>query len=110
MRGVIDSGSTVQVHAGSAPRVGEIWAFTADDGTIVVHRVRHVSADTIVCRGTGNRFDDEPVGHQRLVGTVVSVTTSAGTRRFGGGDRLLAAVEFRVRSTLRRLGRTLSGR
>ena len=110
MRGVIDSGSTVEVHAGSAPRVGEIWAFTADDGTIVVHRVRRVSADTIVCRGTGNRFDDEPVGHQRLVGTVISVSNPAGTRRFGRGDRIRAAAEFRVRATLRRLRRTLSGR
>ncbi|MEM9467881.1 MAG: hypothetical protein AAGA90_21085 [Actinomycetota bacterium] len=105
MRGVIDSGATVEVRAGGTPRIGEIWAFTADGGDVVVHRVRHVRSDGIVGRGAGNRTDDPPVGHDRLIGLVTAARHDGRTRRFGRVDRIQAAVGFSLRAIARRVRR-----
>ena len=107
MRGSIDSGSVVEIHAARAPRVGEIWAFTDDSGNLVVHRVRHLRGDTVIARGSGNTLDDEPVEHQRLIGRVISATAGARTRRYGTLDRRRAAIEFSTRSVVRRLRRSV---
>jgi hypothetical protein len=103
MAGDIASGSTAIVDRAARPRVGEIWAFVADDGGIVVHRIREHDGHTVTGRGTGNRYDDEPVPVSRLVGRVVAARDADGhTRRFGPLDRRRAAASLHMRRLARR--------
>jgi hypothetical protein len=103
MRGVIASGSTVHLVAAETPRPGEVWAFADDLGRILVHRVRHVDAETITGRGSGNDFDDEPVPWSRLIGRVVAAEGGRRVRRFGRVDQVRAQLLFAMRSAGRRL-------
>ncbi len=104
MRGAIDSDSVVTVTGGEHPRRGEVWAFVADDGRLVVHRIRHLDADTVTPRGVGNRHDDEPLSRSRLIGRVVVGRGPAGDRRFGTIDRIIAAITFRGHTLARAAG------
>lgn len=112
MAGDIDSGSTATVVHAARPRVGEIWAFVADDGGIVVHRIREHDGRMVTGRGTGNRYDDDPVPVSRLVGRVVAARDADGhTRRFGPLDRRRAAASLHLRRLARRhLPAALRGR
>jgi len=104
MRGVIDSGSIVTVTAANNPRLGEVWAFAADEGQIVVHRIRHLGLETATPRGIGNPVDDRPVSRSRLIGRVKSARGRIGISRFETKDRIAADFAFRVRAIARRAG------
>lgn len=112
MTGDIASGSTATVVHAARPRVGEIWAFVADDGGVVVHRVRDHDGRMVTARGTGNRYDDDPVPVSRLVGRVVAARDGDGrARRFGSLDRRRAAASLGLRRLARRhLPAALRGR
>lgn len=105
MKGVIESGATVTIGHAEQPRRGEIWAFVDDDGTVVVHRVRTITTDTIIGRGTGNPVDDPPVPKTRLIGRVERTLTSTGkSTTFRGRDRLQALAILDGRRFLHRAG------
>jgi hypothetical protein len=99
----IGSGSTVTVSEPSEPRRGEIWAFVGADSGIVVHRVRHLTEDSMTGRGDGNPLDDRTVPRSHLIGRVDAATGPDGTtRRFGSWDRWRASVRLRLREVARR--------
>ncbi len=105
MRGVIESGATVTIVPAPKPRQGEIWGFVDDEGNVVVHRVRTITADTIIGRGTGNPIDDPPVPRTRLIGRVDRTLSAAGkATTFRGRDRLRARVILDGRRFLHRAG------
>lgn len=99
----IRSGSKVTVSAPSEPRRGEIWAFVGADSGIVVHRVRHLTEDSMTGRGDGNPLDDRTVPRSHLIGRVDAATGPDGTtRRFGSWDRWRASVRLRLREVAHR--------
>jgi phage repressor protein C with HTH and peptisase S24 domain len=108
MAGTIESGSRVWVRSQLSPLVGEVWAVVTDDGDVVVHRVREVSDDAIVTRGTGNPIDDAPLPQARLVGRVAKSRSPSGRQTaFGDLDRRRAAAEFALRRLARQILRRL---
>lgn len=105
MAGTIEAGSKVWVESQHQPNVGEVWVVVSDGAALVVHRVRQVHANEIVTRGSGNSLDDAPLARSRIVGRVRRCTSPEGkTRTFGTWDRRRAAVSFRLRRMVRRLG------
>lgn len=104
MGDVIASDSTVSIGSYRKARPGEVWAFVADTGRVVVHRVRRFEEGLVVTRGAGNSIDDHPISPARLIGPVMRATAPNGsTRTFATADRVRSAVSFRVRALLRRL-------
>ncbi|MEZ5166951.1 MAG: S24 family peptidase [Acidimicrobiales bacterium] len=94
----IPTGSIVSLTPARRPRVGEIWAFVADDTTIVVHRLRSVDRAQVTGRGTANRVDDQPIPRDRLIGRVRASRPPTGPpRRFGAPDRVRNALLLRAR-------------
>jgi hypothetical protein len=77
----IPSGARVLVAAGHRPRRGEIWAFVADEGVVVVHRFRRERDGSLWFQGDGNAGVDRPVRPEMLVGRVVAVEIGARRRR-----------------------------
>ncbi len=104
MKGLIESGAVVTITRSSSPRRGEVWAFTGETGQVLVHRIRHIGKDTVTCRGVGNRADDSPVSRSRLIGRVVSSTTTGTDHSFGTLDRLGGDLVFRLRGLARAIG------
>ncbi len=70
MRPTIDPGTILAVEASDRPRPGEVWAFVADDGQIVIHRFWRRNAAGLVFRGDANAHPDPPVRPDQLVGRV----------------------------------------
>ena len=106
MGSTIDAGSTVEVVGAPRARPGEIWAFVAAEGTILVHRIRHVDDEVFTGRGVGNRRDDAPLPSNWLIGRVIASTSPSGRRRqFKRVDRLLANLHLKTRQVLRALRR-----
>lgn len=109
MGSTITSGSIVRITELSQPRRGEVWAFVGS-GEIVVHRVRHLTEDSMTGRGDGNPLDDRTVPRSHLIGRVESTVAPDGSvRSFGWFDRRRAAVRLYVRGVARRAVRTLTG-
>lgn len=99
----IRSGSTVRLTEPSEPRKGEVWAFVGTDSTIVVHRVRRLTEESMTGRGDGNRRDDRTVPRTHLIGRVrSSIGPDGERRRFGTFDRLRAALLLRARDMARK--------
>ncbi len=101
----------VFVRAGTRPARGQIWAYCASDGRIVVHRVlgsRRGSAGgtRVWLRGDGNPADDPPVPMAHLIGVVVEVDDDRGRRRLGRRDRLAARVVLDARAVVTRVRRS----
>jgi hypothetical protein len=94
----------VLVSSSTTPRRGEVWAFVAPSGAIVVHRCERRVGTMFLFRGDGFRHDDPLVSRGLLIGRVRRAEDADGTRAFGLADRARGA----ARSTLRRLsGRTV---
>ena len=111
MGSTIRSGSTVLIAELSEPRRGEVWAFVGVGSGIVVHRVRHLTRDTMTGRGDGNLVDDIEVPRAHLIGRVAAATGPDGsTRRFGLLDRRSAAIRLFVRGFGRRVVDKTAGR
>lgn len=107
----IRSGSTVRLSGLSEPRRGEIWAFVGTDSEIVVHRVRHITEDTMTGRGDGNPLDDQTVPRTHLIGRVDSAIGPNGYKRtFGPVDRGRAAIHLYVRAGARKVAKVLTWR
>jgi hypothetical protein len=78
------AGSEVRVVARARrPRIAEIWAFCDTNGTIVVHRYRKQDADgRSLFRGDNQKWRDDPVAPDRLIGLVTHVREGGKVRRF----------------------------
>jgi hypothetical protein len=104
MGSTIRSGSTVRLTELSEPRRGEVWAFVGPGSGIVVHRVRHLTDESVTGRGDGNPLDDHTVPRSHLIGRVESATSPSGSvRRFGPFDRRRAAVRLHLRGMARKV-------
>jgi len=90
-------GEAVFVEACSEPRRGDIVAFSVD-GSLLVHRIVRLDADTVTCRGDNRLSDDPTVPRDALLGKVVQI---AGRDRVPDARRDVMRV--RVRLTLFRL-------
>jgi hypothetical protein len=81
MRPTIDGPASVRVVESSTPRVGEIWAFVARDGSVVVHRcLRNFGNGWFGFRGDGVAFDDDPVRAEQLIGRIAELRDGRGAR------------------------------
>jgi len=69
----IDAGSHVLLDDAPAPRLGEIWAWCADDGTVVVHRSLGRDRHGYRFQGDGRIDRDPPVAPDRIIGRVRQV-------------------------------------
>ncbi len=113
----IPSGGRVRLALAAGPRFGEVWAFCAADGSVIVHRCIGRRAGCYRFRGDASGADPlvPPV---RLIGRVVAVESGGAVRalrpwsRWTGGGRLalrvlarrvVAWAPERVRSALRRI-------
>ena len=95
MGSTIDGGGRVRVvDAERRPKRGEIWAFTSESGTVVVHRYRSRHGDQYWFRGDANPRDDEPVAAAALVGRVVEIDDDRGRRPVGFRDRWIGRVRL----------------
>ena len=79
----IPDGARVRVVAADRPRSGQVWAFCAPEGAIVVHRARRVGRDGTVFQGDACVAADPPAAADRLVGRVIEVSVAGGTLRWG---------------------------
>jgi phage repressor protein C with HTH and peptisase S24 domain len=103
----------VLLDAAARPRPGELWAFGAHDGSLVVHRcLRRRRDGTYEFRGDAELGDDAPVPTERLVGRVVRAESATGPVRLTRGWRHLLASRWRgLRRVIRRaVGRTQAPR
>jgi hypothetical protein len=76
----------------SRPRRGEVWAFGAASGEVLVHRCRGTGpAGSYRFRGDALITDDTPVPADRLVGRVRRARDARGERSFGVVERVVVA-------------------
>jgi hypothetical protein len=73
MGSTIHEGSHVLLDDASRPRIGEIWAWCADDSTVVVHRSLGRGRDGYRFQGDGRIDGDPPVPPDRIIGRVRQV-------------------------------------
>jgi len=107
MRPGLIAPARVRLRAGGTPRLGEVWAFAADDGSIVVHRcLAHLRDGTSGFRGDSAGVDDPSVHGERLIGRVVAGRDGRGPRRVRRRWSPVLRYQARraVRSVVRRLG------
>lgn len=112
MQPTIDDPASVRVVVSEVPRAGEIWAFVARDGSLVVHRcLRDFGDGRFGFRGDGVGIDDDPVRAEQLIGRVAELRDARGARpaRRSMG-RVGAARVRRIGRFLRRFTRRLLGR
>ena len=104
MGSTIRSGSTVHLTDLSEPRRGEVWAFVGARSGIVVHRVRHLTDESMTGRGDANPLDDHTVPRTHLIGRVDSAAGPTGAvRRFGPFDRRRTAIQLYLRGIARKV-------
>jgi hypothetical protein len=95
MGSAIPSGSRVRLTLAPAPRFGEVWAYCAADGSIVVHRCLGRLGEGFRFRGDAAGADP-PVVPVRLIGRVEAIESRGAVRvvrpwsRWIGGCRLAA--------------------
>lgn len=112
MAPTIEGSASVRLVPAPRPRLGEVWAFVADDASVVVHRhLWRYRSGHLGFRGDGVGFDDPPVEERHLVGRVVTVRDSHGERRIRRSPwRILAAQLRRVRWKAGRTAQKLNHR
>ncbi len=98
----IRGGAEVLVTAADAPRRGEVWAFRAREGHLVVHRFLGARGDQLWFKGDANSRTDVPVTADDLVGRVVAWRDGGRIRRLGHAQRMAARCVLDVRAALRR--------
>lgn len=101
MGNTIHAGSYVLLDSASHPRVGEIWAFCADDGGVVVHRSLGRGRHGYRFQGDGRLDPDPPVPPHRIIGRVREVRHSGGQWRVGPRDRFPNAARLLALSAAR---------
>jgi hypothetical protein len=101
MATAIPDGARVLVVAGDRPRRGEVWAFVADDGTVVVHRFRRQRDGVLWLQGDGNQRVDRPVTPEMLIGRVLATDVDGRRRRLGRLDRIRGRLMLDAVSLLR---------
>ncbi len=92
----------VRVVAADTPRWGEIWAFTTDESTIVVHRCRGTINGLHSFHGDGQLWRDRPVGPERLIGRVVEDVQQGKVTKHEWRSRWLGTASARARRIPRR--------
>jgi len=97
----IVAGSRVLLDAPPAPRFGEIWAWSNDDGEVVVHRCLGRSGDRYRFQGDARKELDPPVRPAQIIGRVVAVEHGGRTRPIGRRDRSLGTARLLARSLAR---------
>lgn len=97
----------VLVVAADTPRWGEIWAFTNDDSTIVVHRCRGTVDNLHSFHGDGQLSRDRPVGPERLIGRVIEDVQHSRHTKHGFRSRWLGTASARARRFPSRAARHL---
>jgi hypothetical protein len=96
MHPTIGDPGSVRIVVADAPRVGEIWAFVARDGSLVVHRcLRNHGNGWFGFRGDGLTHDDDPVRSEQLVGRIAELRDRRGSRAPRRSMRRVAAAQLR---------------
>jgi len=93
----------VRVVAADMPRWGEIWAFTNDESTIVVHRCRGTVEGMHSFHGDGQLWRDRPVASDHLIGRVVEDVQGGKQTKHGWRSRWLGTASARFRRVPRRV-------
>lgn len=96
MAPTIDDGTSLLVEGRQRPRPGEVWAFVADDGRIVVHRHWRRGAVGHAFRGDANDHADPPVRPDQLIGRI----------DLGRRDRLRGLGRLTIQALRRRVSRS----
>lgn len=89
------------------PRVGEVWAFVADDRTVVVHRSIGHRGDRAAFVGDANRVRDALVRPEQLIGRAVAVDRQGHVVGIRRRDAIWPLLGWALRALRRRLA-TLS--
>jgi hypothetical protein len=87
MWSAIPGGAEVLVANAARPRVGDIWAYCNDTGTIVVHRHRRARGRVHMFQGDNSRRPDPPVHDEQLIGRLVAVRVDGHVRDIGARER-----------------------
>jgi hypothetical protein len=100
MRPCLVAPARVRLRAARRPRAGQVWAFAAPDGSIVVHRcMGRLRGGAYGFRGDSAPYDDPPVTRDRLIGRMIGGRDARGARSPGfGGSRV---ARYQVRRALR---------
>jgi hypothetical protein len=107
MGDTIHAGSQVLLDAPAAPRIGEIWAFCSDDGTLVVHRSLGRGRNGFRFQGDGRIDGDPPVAPDRIIGRVREVRHGDHHWRPGWRDRYLRTARLVAMRLIRAAARRL---
>jgi hypothetical protein len=102
-------GNQVLVVGAQRPRLGQVWAFCNDAGSVVVHRCRGRDDGRFVFEGDGTGHADRPVATNRLVGKVAAVRRGSQVRRLGRIETFVGASKLVTRRGVRFV-RRLAGR
>ncbi len=86
MRPLIPPGTSVRVHGGLEPRIGDIFVAAAAVG-LVVHRVVARTESTVRLRGDDTPATDAPVSRKDLLGRVTAIEGAGGRRLDAGSAR-----------------------
>lgn len=85
-------GETLFLEACPDPAPGDIVAFSVDGG-LLVHRIVHIDAETVTCRGDNRSTNDPTVPRSALLGRVVQI---AGRDRVPDARRDILTVRARA--------------
>jgi SOS-response transcriptional repressor LexA len=101
----ITSGSSVRIEPAGAPRRGQIWAFCADDGRVLVHRYLGARGELVWLKGDANRDTDAPVHRVLLVGVVREIERDGRRRRVGRWRDVVGRIRLDVHASWQRVER-----
>lgn len=91
----IAAGSEVLIAARRAPRLGEVWAFCDERGTLVVHRYMGRRHDSLRMQGDA-QYEDPAVSADALIGRVIAVRREGRGRALGERERVVRGLRLLV--------------
>jgi hypothetical protein len=100
----------VRVVGADMPRWGEIWAFTNEESTIVVHRYRGTVDGLHSFHGDGQLWRDRPVSSDHLIGRVVEDVQGGKRTSHAQRSRWVGTASTRLRRLTQRVRNYLSKR
>lgn len=96
---------TLQPYGADLPRVGDVVAYQASGGRVVIHRVVRVEPNQLITRGDNCPQEDPPVLLEQLLGRVTTLTRFGQRSRVWGdrAGRLLGSALRRANPWSRRV-------